>query len=287
MVIADGAVMPLSGVINNTGTIEIDSVAGQSQLQLIEHGITLNGGGQVTLSDSSANVICGTAPDVTLTNVDNTISGAGQLGAGELTLVNQGTIAATGNNALVVDTGPNLVINSGTLESNGNGGLSILGGIQNAGTLWANSGKLTIDGAVTGDGNALISGSATLEFGAASSATTTFAANASGTLKLDDVLDFTGTIAGFNAHDQLDLGSVQFGDSLALNYSSNTAGTGGTLTVSDGTHTANIALSGQYDAGGFHVGSDGTTGTLITYTPSTAINPALDPLNSTNHVLWS
>jgi hypothetical protein len=282
MVIADGAHMPLSGIISNTGTIEIDSVTGQSQLQLIEHGITLNGGGQVILSDSSANVISGTASDVTLTNVDNTISGAGQLGAGELTLVNQGTISATGNNALVVDTGPNLVINSGTLEANGTGGLSILGGIENTGTLWADSGKLTVDGAVTGYGNALISGSATLEFGAASSATTTFAANASGTLKLDDVLDFTGTVAGFNEHDQLDLGNVQFGGALTLNYSANTAGTGGTLTVSDSTQTENIAFSGQYDAGGFHLASDGSTGTLITYTPSTLI-----PLDTTNHVLLS
>jgi archaellum component FlaF (FlaF/FlaG flagellin family) len=282
MVIADGASMPLSGIISNTGTIEIDSVTGQSQLQLIEHGITLNGGGQVILSDSSANTISGTAPDVTLTNVDNTISGAGQLGAGELTLVNQGTISDTGINALVVDTGPNLVINSGTLEANGTGGLSILSGIENTGTLWADSGKLTVDGAVTGYGNALISGSATLEFGAASSAATTFAANASGTLKLDDVLDFTGTVAGFNGHDQLDLGNVQFGGALTLNYSANTAGTGGTLTVSDGTQTENIAFSGQYDTGGFHLASDGTTGTLITYTPSTLI-----PLDTTNHVLLS
>ena len=50
------------------------------------------------------------------------------------------------------------------------------------------------------------------------------------------------------------------------------------VTVSDGTNTANIAFSGQYDAGGFHLASDGTTGTLITYTPSSLI-----PLDTTNH----
>ena len=42
---------------------------------------------------------------MTLTNVDNTISGAGQIGAGQMTLINEGTIIATGTNALVIDTG--------------------------------------------------------------------------------------------------------------------------------------------------------------------------------------
>ena len=51
-------------------------------LELIEHGITLQGGGQLTLSDNAWNVILGTDPSVTLTNVDNTISGAGQIGEG-------------------------------------------------------------------------------------------------------------------------------------------------------------------------------------------------------------
>lgn len=40
-----------------------------------------------------------------LTNLDNTISGAGQLGAGQLTLVNEGTIIADGNDILVGGTG--------------------------------------------------------------------------------------------------------------------------------------------------------------------------------------
>jgi len=278
MVIGDGAVMPLSGTINNSGTIELDSASAQSELELIEHGITLQGGGQITLSDSSQNVICGTAPDVTLTNVDNTISGAGQLGAGQMTLVNEGTIIATGTNALLIDTGPNLVFNSGTLEATGSGGLTILGGLDNTGTLCVQGGKLTVDGAVTGNGSASIDGSGTLEFGAASAANTTFAADAAGTLKLDDVLDFTGTIGGFNQHDQLDLGDIQYSGNLSIQYSANAAGTGGTLSISDGSHTATISMAGQYDGGGFQVASDGGTGTMISYVPPT--NPLLDPLNN-------
>ncbi len=84
MSIADGAIMPLGGTIDNTGTIALNGAGATTQLEVIASGITLQGGGQVVLSDSDANVISGTAADVTLTNVDNTISGAGQLGGGLL-----------------------------------------------------------------------------------------------------------------------------------------------------------------------------------------------------------
>jgi hypothetical protein len=119
MVISDGAILPLSGMIENTGTIELNSTGDETDLQLIEHGITLEGHGQVTLSDSIENFIFGTVSDVTLTNVDNTISGAGHLGAGHMILINEGTIIATGTNSLDIDTGTNTIVNSGTLEATG------------------------------------------------------------------------------------------------------------------------------------------------------------------------
>ena len=96
MTIGDGAVMPLSGMINNTGTIALNSTGDETDLQLIEQGVTLQGGGRIVLSDSDANIISGTSSGVTLNNEDNTISGFGQLGNGELTLTNAGTIDATG-----------------------------------------------------------------------------------------------------------------------------------------------------------------------------------------------
>ena len=92
LTINDGAVLPLSGIITNTGTIALDSTGNETHLELIQNGITLQGGGQVVLSDSDENLISGTVPSVTLTNMDNTISGAGQLGAGQMTLINNGTI---------------------------------------------------------------------------------------------------------------------------------------------------------------------------------------------------
>ncbi len=138
MTIGDGAVMPLSGTINNTGTIALNSTGDETDLQLIEHGVTLQGGGQIVLSDSDANVISGTSPGVTLNNEDNTISGAGQLGNGELTLTNAGTIDATGTHALTIDTGSNVIVNSGVLEASGSGGLLVESAVENLGLLWAN-----------------------------------------------------------------------------------------------------------------------------------------------------
>ncbi|RVB68042.1 VCBS domain-containing protein, partial [Mesorhizobium sp. M7A.F.Ca.CA.002.03.2.1] len=180
MTIGDGALLPLSGMINNSGLISLDSTGGETLLQIIQHGVTLQGGGQILLSDSAANVISGTGPDVTLVNVDNTISGAGQLGGGMLSLDNQGTIIASGANALVIDTGGSVVTNSGTLEATGSGGLTITGGLANSGMLLANGGDIVIHGQVTGDGDATIGNLSKLEFGSASSTDVTFAHDAAG-----------------------------------------------------------------------------------------------------------
>jgi hypothetical protein len=267
MVISDGAILPLSGDIHNTGSIELNSGGSGTSLELIEHGITLDGHGQVILSDSSENLIFGTAPDVTLTNVDNTISGAGHLGDGVMGLINQGTIIATGTNALDIDTGTNTIVNSGTLEATGSGGLVIHSDVVNAdgldsGLLWANGANITLQGSVTG-GDAKIDGVATLEFGAAASTNVTLAADATGTLKLD-AFDFSGIVSGFNGDDHFDLAGVAFGAGTTASYVQNSAD-GGTLSVTDGAHTVNIALLGQYSAGSFTAAADDTTGTLLTY----------------------
>jgi hypothetical protein len=268
MVVSDGAILPLSGDIHNTGTISLNSSGDETDLQLIEHGVTLDGHGKVILSDSSENVISGTVLDVTLTNVDNTISGAGHLGDGVMNLVNEGTIIATGTNALDIDTGTNTIVNSGTLEATGSGGLVIHSDVVNAdgldsGLLWANGANITLQGSVTG-GEAKIDGVAKIEFGASASTNVTLAADATGTVKLD-AFDFTGIVSGFNGDDHFDLAGVAFGAGTTANYLENQDGTGGTLSVTDGAHAVDIQLLGQYSAGSFTTAADDTTGTLLTY----------------------
>jgi hypothetical protein len=265
MTISDGAILPLGGTIENSGTIALGSTGDETDLEILVRGGTLAGGGQVTLSDNANNVIFGGSSDAVLANVDNTIAGAGQIGQGQLTLVNQGTINATGNNALVIDTGANAVTNSGTLEATGSGGLQIDSALANTGNLFANGGNITVEGTVTGGGSATIAGSATLEFAAASDANVSFDNGTAGNLILDQSLGFGGTVAGFGTGDTLDLGDIVFGANSTVAYAANADGTEGTLSVSDGAETASIALLGQYAAAAFVTSAASGGGTAITY----------------------
>lgn len=63
----------------------------------------------------------------------------------------------------------------------------------------------------------------------------------------------------------LDLLDFNFANGTTLNYAANADGTGGMLSVSDGAHTANITLLGQYDPAGFQTEADKAGGTLISY----------------------
>ncbi len=51
--IGDGALLPLSGTIVNTGTIALNSTGNETNLQLIEQGVTLEGGGRILLSEAT------------------------------------------------------------------------------------------------------------------------------------------------------------------------------------------------------------------------------------------
>jgi probable HAF family extracellular repeat protein len=94
--------------------------------------------------------------------------------------------------------------------------------------------------------------------------------NQGNTLKLDDAPQFTGTVAGFAGGDSIDMTDINFATLAPLKYKANAGNTGGTLTVSDGTNTAKIALLGQYLAAGFSDAPDSGTGSVITYTPPPA-----------------
>ena len=285
MVISDGALLPLSGIVNNSGTIALNSAGNGTELELIQHGLTLQGGGALTLSDSGANAIFGTGTDVLFTNVDNTISGAGQFGEGQMMLVNEGTIIAAGITALEIDTGANAVVNSGTLEATGSGGLFVHGDVANDGLLWANGGDLTIDGNVSGNGSVLISAAAAVELGGASAENVTFANDVPdifGRLVLDQATSYSGDIYNFTGTDgaqsnAIDLRDIAFNSGLTFAYHDNVGNdTGGTLTIFDtvdgtGIDAAIDSISfanGDYTTASFALSSDGQGGTLIT-NPST------------------
>jgi hypothetical protein len=77
---------------------------------------------------------------------------------------------------------------------------------------------------------------------------------------------FSGVISGFGVPGSIDLRDISYlGSGTTLGYTD--PGTSGTLTISDGTHTATLNLLGHYVAGNFVAQSDGNGGTLITDPP--------------------
>ena len=113
-------------------------------------------------------------------------------------------------------------------------------------------------------GNLTITNGAELELFGPSTANVSFSGT-TGELKLDDLLAFTGRISGLTAADALDLSDINYGVSTKASFSGNTKG--GTLTVTDGSHTAKIALVGNYLTSGWTLSSDGNGGTVVVDPP--------------------
>jgi hypothetical protein len=119
----------VAGTVNNSGAIDLKSGGSDTRLRITTGGATLSGSGTITLSDNSNNSIDAAVSGVTLTNTNNTIQGAGDIGLNDgLTFVNQasGTVDATGANALRIDFGSKTVTNAGLFEATGSGGLTIV-----------------------------------------------------------------------------------------------------------------------------------------------------------------
>ena len=106
---------------------------------------------------------------------------------------------------------------------------------------------------------------ATVELATPYSGTVSFA-GPTGTLKIDNASSFSGTITGQLAiGDLIDFANISGGANVTIAYSGNNSP--GTLTVSDGTHTANIALTGNYSLANFTASSDGQGGTIVVDPP--------------------
>jgi hypothetical protein len=87
-----------------------------------------------------------------------------------------------------------------------------------------------------------------------------------GTLQLDQSSAFAGTISGFTGQDRIDLTDIVAAQS-SFGWQPNIAGTGGTLSVTDGVTTAKLALLGQYVAANFTLGVDDHGGTIVNDPP--------------------
>ena len=131
-----------------------------------------------------------------------------------------------------------------------------------------------------GNAPASIASGTVLEINTPDSGTVTFAGS-TGTLWLDQPSTFTGTVSGFGAQDVIDLPGIAFGADTTLGYLPNSNQTGGTLSLTDGTHSANIALLGNYMASSFVMESDNHGGTMVVAEASQTSNQTL--LTSSQH----
>ncbi len=82
-----------------------------------------------------------------------------------------------------------------------------------------------------------------------------------GTLKLDEAVAFTGQVSGLAGSDALDLTDISYGPNTTATFLGDAIG--GTLTVTDGTDTANITLQGNYLSSTWDLSSDGSGGTIV------------------------
>ena len=289
----NGSVLGLSGNITNDGLIELESSIDITQLE-ISGNVLLCGNGQVVLSDNAENMIVSDGSAAVLTNV-NSISGSGTIGDAFLTIVNEGTIAATGTNPLVIDTGVNAISehshwpvgslevtndSTGILEASAGHVLQIDDNVLNNGVIQAGDlgggdlALINIAGDLNGSGSIDIFANGKIEIGGAVSSgqTVIFESSGGGELVLDDPQDFHGLIKvlapaapeatenyidlkGFAYTTETKVSSVSFDESTGITA----------VTISDGGTAPNLTIHvvGDYYTGDIRFADDGEGGTLI------------------------
>ena len=170
-----------------------------------------------------------------------------------------GTTVNSGGVEAVYDSGSealNDTINSGGAELV-SGGAAVSGSVVESGGV-----EFVLNGGVATD---LIDGGL-VDVQAGGLAFATFTSNG-GVVELDASQTFSGTIAGFaspaGVTEAIDLRDIAFTSATTVKFTEAANNTSGTLTVLDGTHTANLTLLGQYSTANFTLSSDGNGGTYI------------------------
>jgi hypothetical protein len=167
LAISDGTILTVSGsTISNTGTITLNASTGNfTALEIASPAVTLTGGGNLTLSDSFYNDIQASSSGSSLTNVNNTISGAGNIGNNSgMSFINDagGIVNATSpsGTSLIIQPGTGAGVgttNLGLMEASSGGSLALEDRVTNTGgTIEALAG-----GAVNLNGTDLIGGTLT------------------------------------------------------------------------------------------------------------------------------
>ncbi len=165
-------------------------------------------------------------------------------------------------------------VNSGTVDLTGAGtnfaALNVSGATTNNGSISIVDDTEQLAGAVDGAGSFSFfadfsNETANLQFDSSVSSGQTINEGSPGEkLTLKQAQSFAATISGFGTGDTIDAASFLL-SGTTLNFVENSAGTGGTLTLHDGSLTAHILMTGDYSKSSFTLAPDGGTGTLVKF----------------------
>ena len=115
--VQNAANLRILGTVVNNGTIAVDSTGTSNTYLYLEQPATLAGTGEVVLGPQSRNIISANAWTHVLTNAaGHTIRGAGQIGANNLGLINQGSIVADAGMTMTLDLAQSAFDNQGALR---------------------------------------------------------------------------------------------------------------------------------------------------------------------------
>jgi hypothetical protein len=274
--------LSLSGSVNNSGTLEADGgnltvsgnsvagnglITGASILEFAGANIATN----VSFQTDSSGTLSGTLRLDQSQSYSGTVTGFSLVSNTtkfDLSDINFGAGTTTATYSAIDSTHGTLTVKDASAHK----AVIAMQGADYTGAVWVTAsdgrgGTTVRDPSLisSGDvyGNATIGDGGQLEIGPNTTQNIVFAGS-TGTLTLDQSQSFNGQISGFGGQDKIDLSDIGFGANTTLGYSANGDNSGGTLMVSDGVHTANVALLGQYAGSSFVMAGDGHGGTLIT-----------------------
>ena len=251
-----------SGIVTNSatgysavmGNISVIVEAG-AEISAGRYGIAALGfdGNNVSVSNSGS-VAAGTAANAMTTGTGTvSIDDQGYLGgnatAYNATFTNEGDWSINGAS---VFTGTSTLTNSGLIQSNGVSSITGLASTTNTGMIEVETGSLKI----AGPGHRFdFWGNVRIRRSLRCARSIQHGSSISGTLLLDDVAHFTGSVTGFTFGDTIDLVGI-----APANVSVSSSGG---LHVSYG--TGSFSLLGNYDPLGFSVVTDNNGGTDIVW----------------------
>ena len=244
----DGSTTTLLGTNSNTSTIDLNSTGDATKLVVGAASVTLNGTGKIILAANGDDIITGATSTDVLHNL-NTIEGPGNIGDGNMGLVNSGVIETVAHQTglTTIDASSAGFTNQGTVEAVAGTTLYIDNAANqftnfNSGTSTLTGGVFVVDGILKFDGASITTDAANITLsGAAAKIENQSGANALTNLNtiasggIFDIISQTFTTTGnFTVNGTLDVGSgakfvVLAADSLT-NFSGNTL-TGGAFNV--------------------------------------------------------